>query len=118
MQDFHNLEAWKKSHRLTLAVFQATNELPKQESFGLTMQLRRTATNIPTRIAEGCSKEGDTEFARCLQLSRASCSELEYLVLLTRDLGYLTVDAHDSLFHQLVEIRKMLSGLLRTLSNN
>jgi four helix bundle protein len=115
MQDFHSLEVWKKAHRLTLAVFHATNELPKQESFGLTMQLRRTATNIPTRIAEGCSKEGNSEFARCLQLSRASCSELEYLVLLARDLAYLTEDAHETLFHRLVEVRKMLSGLLRTL---
>jgi four helix bundle protein len=115
MQDFHNLEVWKKAHRLTLAVFHATNELPKQESFGLTMQLRRTATNIPTRIAEGCSREGNAEFARCLQLSRASCSELEYLALLARDLSYVTIEVHDILFHQLVEVRKMLSGLLRTL---
>lgn len=114
MQDFHKLEVWKKAHHLTLNVFKAAEQQAMRDSF-LSAQLRRTGVVISTRITEGCTKESNPEFARCLQLSRASCYELEYLILLARDLEYLAIETHDSLFTQLVEVRKMLSGLLRTL---
>ncbi len=87
MQDFRELEVWKKAHELALAVYRGTEALPKHEVFGLTVQLRRSAVSVPMKIAEGCGREGDGEFAVQLQRARASCSELEYLLLLCRDLG-------------------------------
>jgi four helix bundle protein len=104
----------EESAHLTLNVFKAADQQTMRDSF-LSAQLRRTGVVISTRITEGCTKENNVEFARCLHRSRASCYELEYLILLARDLQYLAIEAHDGLFNQLVEVRKMLSGLLRTL---
>jgi four helix bundle protein len=112
MQDFHNLEVWKKAHQLALNLFKATGNQPKHDPF-LTSQLRRLGTLIPARITEGAAKDVNGEFARCLQLSRGHCYELEYLLLLSRDLEYLDSSLHDKLLDQLVAVRKMLSGLLR-----
>ena len=75
MQDFHKLEVWKKAHHLTLNVFKAADQQAMRDSF-LSAQLHRTGVVISTRITEGCTKENNVEFARCLYLSRASCYEL------------------------------------------
>jgi four helix bundle protein len=114
MQDFHNLEVWKKAHHLALDLFRTTGATSKHDPF-LASQLRRLGTLIPARITEGAAKDGNDEFARCLQLSRGHCYELEYLLLLSRDLEYLDSSLHDKLLEQLVAVRKMLSGLLRAL---
>jgi four helix bundle protein len=114
MQDFHNLEVWKKAHQLALNLFRTTGNTSKQDPF-LASQLRRLGALIPARITEGAAKDVNVEFVRCLQLSRGHCYELEYLLLLSRDLEYLDSSHHDELLAQLVVVRKMLSGLLRTL---
>jgi four helix bundle protein len=87
--------------------------LPKSEVFGVTAQVRRAAVAIPTRIAEGCGRDGDVEFAALLQKARAASSELEYLMLLCKDLCYLPSETYEALREDVVTVRKMLSGLLR-----
>ncbi len=114
MQDFHRLAVWQKAHALTLRIFEITEAHPQRETFGLTAHLRRTATNIPLRIAEACGRDAP-DFSRCLSQARAGLSELEYLILLARDLYHLKPDIHDALHICIVEVRKMLSGLLRAL---
>jgi len=89
--------------------------LPKSEVFGITIQLRRAAIAIPTCIAEGCGRDGDVEFGASLHKARAAASELEYLLLLCRDLGYLTEVLHTQLSGDVVTVRKMMSGLLKHL---
>ena len=101
MRDFRELDVWRKAHQFVLDVYRATDSLPRSEVFGITVQLRRAAISIPTRIAEGCGRDGD--------------AELEYLLLLSRDLGYLPEQAHDRLSGDIVEVRKMMSGLLKHL---
>ena len=64
MRDFHELDIWRKAHQFVLDVYRATDGLPKSEIFGITVQLRRAAISIPTRIAEGCGRDGDTELGR------------------------------------------------------
>ena len=96
-----------------LAVYQRTDSLPKSEVFGITVQVRRAAIAVPTRIADGCGREGDVEFAAQLHKARAASSELEYLLLLSKDLGYLTSETYEALREDVVTVRKMLSGLLR-----
>jgi four helix bundle protein len=115
MQDFRELGVWVKAHRLALDVYRTTDSLPKNEVFGITVQLRRAAVAVPTRIAEGCGRENDAEFGVQLQKARAACSELEYLLLLCRDLGYLPEELYEGLRLDVVEVRKMLSGLIRRL---
>jgi four helix bundle protein len=86
MQDFRNLDAWKRAHRLALRVYQETQSLPREETFGVTMQLRRSAVAIATRLAEGCGRDGDADFAVDLRKATVICNELEYLSLLAVDL--------------------------------
>jgi len=63
MRDFRELDVWRKAHQLALDVYRTTDSLPKSEVFGITVQLRRAAVAIPTRIAEGCGRDGGLEFA-------------------------------------------------------
>ena len=115
MRDFRELDVWRKAHQLALDIYRATDTLPKNEVFGITVQLRRAAISIPTRIAEGSGRESDAEFAACLHKARAAASELEYLLLLCRDLEYLPDQVHAQLSGDDVEVRKMMSGLLKHL---
>jgi four helix bundle protein len=115
VRDFRELDSWRKAHQLALDVYRATDVLPKNEVFGITIQLRRAATSIPTRIAEGCGRDGDGELATCLHKARATASELEYLLLLCRDLEYLPEQLHQKLSDDAVTVRKMMSGLLKHL---
>jgi four helix bundle protein len=78
MRDFHALKVWQKAHWLTLRVYNATKRFPKDELYGLTSQVRRSATSIPTNVAEGCGRSGEAELARFLNIAMGSASELEY----------------------------------------
>ena len=115
MQDFKQLKVWQKAHQLTLAVYRATESLPREELYGLTSQIRRSCTSIPANIAEGCGKSGDREFARFLQISMGSSSELEYHILLAHDLGFLGDSEYEKLESEIVEVKRMLTGLIKTL---
>lgn len=90
-----------------------TRTFPKSEIYGLTSQIRRASASIPTNIAEGCGRGSDGEFGRFLTYSLGSASEVEYLLILANDLGYISVD-YEALSKQITEIKKMLSGLLTT----
>ncbi len=114
MQDFRQLKVWRKGHELTLAVYLATQTFPKTEIYGLTSQLRRAAAAIPTNIAEGTGRGSDADFGRFLQIAMGSASELEYLLMLARDLSYLSGDAHVAMEAVTVELKRMLASLLRT----
>ena len=114
MQDFRQLKVWRKGHELTLAVYLATQSFPRAETYGLTSQLRRAAAAIPTNIAEGTGRGSDADFGRFLQIAMGSASELEYLLMLTRDLSYLTGGAHVAMEAVTVELKRMLASLLRT----
>jgi four helix bundle protein len=97
MKSFRDLKVWEKAHELTLAAYDATSNFPKQEMFGLVPQIRRCASSIPANIAEGCGRRGNGEFHRFLQIAMGSASELEYHLLLSRDLKILDTELHASL---------------------
>ena len=113
MKDFRDLQVWAKSHALTLTVYRATSSFPKEELYGLTSQMRRCSASIPANIAEGCGRRGNGEFHRFLQISTGSASELEYHILLARDLGFLAQGDFESLTGQVQEVKKMLAGLIK-----
>ena len=115
MKEFRDLDVWRKAHALALEIYRATRNMPGTESFGLTHLLRRAAINVPTRIAEGCGRDGNVEFGAELRRAKAASSELEYLLLLARDLKYIADEEHRQLTERTVEVRKMNSGLLRKL---
>ncbi len=113
MQDFRKLKVWQRSHQLTLAVYKTTAGFPRSELFGLTSQMRRSCSSIPTNIAEGCGRQGDHEFARFLQIALGSASELEHQLILARDLGYLQAHDYEVLSAELVEVGRMLNVLIQ-----
>jgi len=112
MQDFRNLEVWNKAHHLTLDVYRLTEHFPRTEVFGLSIQLRRGAASIATNLAEGCGR-AQSEFGRFLQIAFGSACEVEYQLLLSRDLELITNEANDTVGAQLLEVKRMLHGLLR-----
>jgi len=115
MKDFRELKVWEKGHHLVLSIYRATGKFPKDELYGLTGQMRRASASIPTNIAEGCGREGDAELARFLQIARGSASELEYHLLLSRDLGFLSTEEHKHLSTDATEIKRMLTSFIQTL---
>jgi four helix bundle protein len=94
MEDFKNLKVWSKAHGLTLAVYQGTRTFPKDEIYGLTSQIRRASASIGANIAEGCGRRSDPEMRRFVQIARGSANELEYHLLLAKDLQFLTPEEY------------------------
>src|SRR3984957_15903579 len=115
MQDFRDLKVWNKAHAATLAVYRATEAFPATERYGLTSQMRRAASSIAANIAEGCVRSSDADFARFLHIAMGSASELEYFLLLARDLTFLTGEVHDRITSEAQEIKRMLTALIARL---
>ena len=85
--DFKKLKVWQKSHQLALAIYKSTRAFPAEERFGLTGQLRRASASIPANIAEGCGLGTDNELGRYVRISLGSATEVEYHLLLAKELG-------------------------------
>ncbi len=117
MQDFRKLEVWRRSHQFALDVYRMSRQLPADERFGLSSQIRRAASSIPANIAEGCGRRGRTELRQFLHMSMGSASELEYLLLLMRDLQMIEAGKHREAEAELIEIKRMLAGLLQRLGS-
>jgi four helix bundle protein len=115
MRSFRELKVWEKAHQLTLAVYKATAHFPKEEMYGLTSQIRRSCESIPANIAEGCGRPGGADLGRFLYIALGSASELEYHLLLARDLALLNSADYDRLDGAVVEIKRMLAAFVHTL---
>jgi four helix bundle protein len=113
--DFKKLEVWQVAHRVTCQVYQATAGFPKTETYGLTAQLRRSASSIPANIAEESGRNGDVEFSRFVRISLGSATELEYHLLLSRDIGLLTASKYEELSGEVLRVRSMLARLNKVL---
>jgi four helix bundle protein len=114
-KDFRQLKVWQKSHQLALNLYRITASFPRTESYGLTAQIRRAGASIPSNIAEGCGRSGDTELARFCDIARGSASELEYQLLLARDLKLIQPDDYEQLVQQTTDIKRMLTMFVRKL---
>lgn len=115
MQDFHTLQVWQKAHQLTLGIYQVTASFPDSERYGLSSQMRRCSASIAANIAEGCGRGGRKDFARFLRMATGSASELEYHLLLAKDLRMIDAEKPQRLTSDAAEVRRMLAGLLRRL---
>ena len=112
MRDFRKIKVWEKSHQLTLEVYKITKNFPPDERFGLTSQMRRSSSSIPTNIAEGCGRQSEAELKRFMEIGMGSASELEYQLLLSKDLGYLKPNSFGRLTFLTTEVKKMLSSFI------
>jgi four helix bundle protein len=113
VRGFKDLKVWQKAHEMTLAVYAATRMFPREEVYGLTSQLRRSAASIGANIAEGCGRRSDGEMCRFLQIARGSASETEYHVLLAHDLQLLGEEDFRQLSRQADELQRMLTALMQ-----
>ena len=118
MKDFKKLTIWQRSHQLTLHIYKTTVSFPPEEKFGLTSQMRRACSSIPTNIAEGCGRNTEGDMNQFFIVSMGSASELEYQLLLAKDLDYITSSTYDILFNELIEIKKMLNAFIQKLKGS
>ena len=115
MQSFINLKVWEKAHFLALDVYRSSKSFPRDEIYGLTSQMRRAAASIGADIAEGSCRKGDCEFGRFLQIAMGSASELEYHLLLARDLELLKLLDYQRLSGEVIEVKRMLASFIHKL---
>ena len=115
MQDYKKLKVWEKAHAFTVTVYAATRAFPKDEVYALTSQIRRCAVSVPSNIVEGCGRGSNPELVKFLYYSLGSANELEYQLLLSRDLGYVSTEAHAPLAGSVLEIKRMLAALIVTI---
>ena len=112
---YRDLEVWKKSMQLVLDVYRCTRSFPKEELYGLVLQIRRCAVSIPSNIAEGYGRYGTGEFVRFLQIATGSLCELHTQVEIAQNLHYLTDSLYEHLSVISGEIERMLNSLIRKL---
>ena len=113
MKDFRTLIVWQKAHELTLDIYELTRTFPKEELFGLTSQIRRSSASTAANIAEGCGRDSNPDFRRFIQMAFGSLNETDYHLLLARDLEHLSEMDYSGLQDRILEIKRMLSSLIR-----
>ena len=112
MQDFRNLRVWERAHELTLEVYRLTAAFPKTEIYGLVTQMRRACVSIGANIAEGCGRTGNTELRRFLRIAMGSVSELQYELLVSRDLSFVAPAEYTRVNGKLLELKKMMARFI------
>lgn len=114
MRNYQDLQVWKKAHSLVLDLYRTSRLFPKEEIYGITSQLRRAVMSIGANLAEGCGRRTSSELARFVRISLGSASELDYHLLVCRDLGFLKGEDFVRFSRDLTEIRKMLTSFLNS----
>ncbi len=95
---WQNLDIWKEADDLAYRVYCTTSKFPKEEIYGITSQLRRSALSVPTNIVEGYSRRGDRELSRFVNIALGSLGETKYLIMFSSKLGYLNDSEHQQLW--------------------
>ena len=112
-EKFQDLIVWQKAHALVLRVYAITKGFPKEELFGLTSQMRRSAVSVPANIAEGFKRRSKADKARVLNIAEGSLEELRYFFILATDLNYAPKGSYE---RDAEEVARMLSAYIRTIS--
>ena len=115
VNNFKDLKIWKIAIQLVKKVYKVSSKFPKEELYGLTSQMRRSAISIPSNVAEGFRRQHNNEFKQFLYISLGSCAELETQMIIAEELGYIDKDQTATLFEDLDYICRMISNLIKTL---
>lgn len=113
MQNYKELKVWEKSHSLTLKIYEITKAFPREELFGLVSQMRRASSSIPANIAEGCGKLTQLDLAKYLNIALGSANEIDYFLILSRDLDYINLNQFEESEKLINEIKAMLIVLIQ-----
>lgn len=114
---FRDLAVWQKGISLAKEIYILTGSLPQQETYGLVSQMRRAAVSIPSNIAEGQVGQHRADFIHFLHISLGSLAEIETQLILCQELGYLQTSETEKAMSLILEVRKMIYGLIRSLPN-
>jgi four helix bundle protein len=117
LKNYRDLKVWQKSYILCLALYRITKIFPKEERYGLTSQIRRSAVSIPSNIAEGYGRKTTADYLRSLYIAYGSVCELETQVLLSGDLNYVNKENLKALKDDTEEVERMLKALIKSLEN-
>lgn len=115
LRDFRELKVWQLSHTLALRLYKLTAAFPREEMFGLKSQLRRAAVSVGANIAEGSGRHTDAGMRQFLVIAHGSATEIQYLLLIACDLGYIEPPSKDRLYEEFANLRRMLNGFIRRL---
>ena len=115
LRSFKDLKVWQKSYNLCLRVYRISATFPKEERYGLTSQIRRSAVSIPSKIAEGYGRKTTADYLRMLYISYGSICELETQILIAGDLGFIEEGKLDTTKQDIAEIERMLKAMIKTL---
>ena len=112
MKSYRDLIVWQKSMRLVTRIYLITKELPKNEVYGLTSQIRRSSISLPSNIAEGYGRNSTNDYIRFLQIACGSLYEVQTQLEICRNLEYLSKDIFNEIYEQSREIERMLNSLI------
>jgi len=115
MAHFKELLVWQKSINFVTEIYKETESFPKTEMYGLVSQIRRATVSIASNIAEGNSRRSVPDYVQFLRISRGSCAEVETQLIISKNLGYLDEEKSLKLNQDIIEISKMLNGLINSL---
>ncbi|MHC4757529.1 MAG: four helix bundle protein [Planctomycetota bacterium] len=118
IRSFKDLEIWKKSIKLVEDVYNVSNKFPKEETYGLKSQLRRSAVSIPSNISEGFARFHNKEYKKFLYIALGSCAELSTQIIIASRLKYIDNNKTDLILNNAEEISKMTMGLIKKLNTN
>jgi len=112
MRNFRELMIWQKAMKIVVHVYEFTTLLPKDETYGLKIQLQRAAVSIPSNIAEGCSRNSETDFKRFLEIAIGSAYELETQLTITENINLISKTKVEPILQLLSEEQKMLNSFI------
>ena len=118
MESFRDLLAWQKAMVLATNVYRATESFPRQEMYGLTMQLRRAAVAVPSDIAEGKGRISKKEFIQMLARARGSACEVETQLEISKNLEFLPAENFTPLAEQCSEVGRLINGLMKSVQRS
>ena len=117
LKNYRELKVWQKSYSLCLDIYRLTRVFPKEERYGLTSQIRRSAVSVPSNIAEGYGRKTTADYIRLLYIAYGSVCELETQILLSGDLNYIKVEKLEEIKGNISEVERMLKALITSLEN-
>jgi four helix bundle protein len=112
IKEFTDLKAWQESHKLVLLIYKSVRSFPKEENFGLTSQMRRSAISITSNIAEGFGRQGYKEKIQFYYIAQGSLTELRNQIIVAKDVGYIDANEYDTLKDQINLAHRLLQGLI------
>lgn len=115
MHNYNDLKFWQKAHQVVLKIYSLTNNFPGEEKYGLTSQLRRASVSTAANIVEGSKRKSNKDFAHFLNIAEGSASEVEYLLLVAKDVGYLSKEDSEIVSSLNAEVCRMLYAFRTTI---